>query len=146
MATVNKFVAETHRIKAGSNFDGTAPAADSADNKKQVLVYAPATAGGLFKCPRNRDESTKIPSDPRADQITRRVSKIQIKFGGQSAWSLFIVDETGVDVLILTGTTETDLVGTDKFDLAPGEDLKLTTTGASTAMVATVFYEAYTVR
>jgi hypothetical protein len=72
----------------------------------------------------------------------RRVLALRVKFGGQTSWTLKIVDAESNEVTWLAGTTEANLVVTDQLELAPHDKLKLETVGASTAMVATVAYDS----
>lgn len=125
-------------IKAGSQFtgempaDGATPLTPTVTTGTWSFAYAAGTKGGLF--------------DPTSTHYTfdkdepLAVVGIQILFGGQSAWSLSIVNAAGDAAVGLSGTTETSLVHgfTDRWILTYGQKLKLTTTGASSAMSASI--------
>jgi hypothetical protein len=135
---MSRVIAETHGIKAGGNFDGTTPTTD-ADLDYGELNYAPHTAGGLFILPPNR--VSDVNDDPEVKKQVRRIKSIRVTFGGQTTWSLTITGGEGGDYLWLAGTTESSLVVTDNLNLLPSEKLKLVTSGASTAMTASVDFE-----
>jgi hypothetical protein len=137
MARDDKLVAEKHQIKAGSQFTGETPDTDP-DTESHIQVYSPDVKGGLFTLMRKQGE------DPDDEKLKRRVRRISIQLADQSAWSLSITDGT-TEYVIVSGTAETDVTVTDTIELAPSENLKLTTTGASLAMAATVYYEYYSV-
>lgn len=137
---MSSVIQETHQIAAGSDFDGTVPAAGSEDLKSGDLIYSPATAGGLFKCPTSRDDTTREINDPETSDRAREVKRISVTFGGQTSWSLSIVNADDEEVLLLSGNIDSSLVITDIIMLSPGDKLKLVTTGASTAMIAIVTY------
>lgn len=112
-------------VDAGNDFDGVAPESDPSD-ENGVRTYEYDTSAGLFEF-------------PVATQ-GYDIQGVQIKFGGQSTWSLSIVDGT-VEITWLSGTTDTEEVWADvPVTIPPGATLKLVTTGASTAMQATVFF------
>lgn len=113
-----------HRISAGQQFTGTA-AAGALSRTHGIEDYAAAAAGGLFDF---------------GHSVATPVRYIAIKFGGQSAWTLKLVDADGVVLgTVLSGTNETTKYAqlTDLV-LMPGDKLKLETTGATTAMQARV--------
>ena len=112
-----------HKIAAGSQFDGTAPAG-SPTLADDLEAYAEGTSGGLF----DFDHPSPL-----------KIVQVAIKFGGQSAWSLNLVDRDGIEVELLSGSTETSIVDTAcNAVVLQGQKLKLTTTGATTAMRARV--------
>jgi hypothetical protein len=135
---MDRIIAETHRIAAGSQFTGAAPGGGS-DLRSGNLIYSEAAAGGLFSLPIGRT-TTRPREIVAGDDAVRMVERITIVFGGQTSWTLNIVDVADNETLLLSGTDETDLVVTDEIELAPGESLKLETTGASAAMRAAVQY------
>ena len=66
-----------------------------------------------------------------------QLKQIFIKLGGQSAWTLKLVDADAVETTILSGTTETFVANTTLNPyILQSQYLKLETTGATTAMVA----------
>jgi hypothetical protein len=115
-----------HKIAAGSQFDGQVPTTTKVI-EKDMERFPEDSQGGLFDF-----------------EFTRPFSLVQlvIKFGGQSSWSINLVDTDGTEVELVSGTTETEFITTQEVGALAGlillEDhkLKLVTTGASTAMVA----------
>jgi hypothetical protein len=65
---------------------------------------------------------------------------LRIKLGAQTSWTLTVVGGAA-DYLWTQGTNEVSVVITDRLELAPAEQLKLVTVGASGAMAAVVMYE-----
>jgi hypothetical protein len=131
-------VAIRHQLKAGNDFEGLAPAdgatplVPSFDH--DTWKYADGTHGGLF--------------DPYQDPFTWQkrdsllIAGVELKLGGQSAWSLALVDPFGTETVLRKGTNETSFVqGVHELGAVVmlwGSMFKLTTTGASGAMVATL--------
>lgn len=111
------------KIAAASQFTGVA-ALGAVTREYDMERYPEGTVGGLFDF-----------VNPNPIQV----KQIFIKLGGQSAWSLKLVDVDAVETEILAGTTETFVANqTLNQILLQGQKLKLTTTGATTAMVARV--------
>jgi len=72
-----------------------------------------------------------------------QVRQIFVKFGGQSTWTLKLVDADAVEATILSGTTEAFLLNTSlNLILLQGQKLKLETVGATLAMRARVSVDA----
>lgn len=117
-------------ITATNQFDGTLPGTTPADSNG-VRTYPTDTAGGLFD-PLTEMGATGIPVE---------IVNVQVKFGGQSSWSLVLSDPDG-DVTVQSGTTEASLFYNpdEALVLLPGQTLKLSTTGATTAMYAAVLF------
>lgn len=131
-------VAIRHQLKASNDFDGGAPA-DGATPlvptiQNDTWNYGDGTHGGLF--------------DPYADPLTFQkrdsliIAGVELKLGGQSTWSLSLVDPFGTETVIVKGTNETSVVygihSLGEIVILWSSKLKLVTTGASAAMVATV--------
>jgi hypothetical protein len=133
-----QLVAETHQIVATNDFDGALPASE-VHYRNGERLFKPDDGGGLFTLPLNVDDATKLIQDPEELGQVRVLRSFRVVFGGQSSWTLHITGGPS-DVLWLSGTVDTSLVVTDTLDLLPHEKLKLTTTGASTAMLATALY------
>lgn len=111
------------KIAALSQFNGAAPAA-AAVQGNDMEAHPAGTVGGLFNFGN---------SDPV------QVKQIFIKFGGQSSWSLALVDVDAVETTLLSGTNETFLANlTLGLILLQGQKLKLVTSGATTAMTARI--------
>lgn len=111
-------------ITAGNDFDGTLPT--GAGRAGEIETFPAAAAGGLFDF-------------GQANSVV--VSGVRLFLGGQTSWDLKIVSVSGVEYTWLTGTTESSFIAAGKdieLPLLPGEKLKLTTTGASTAMEALI--------
>lgn len=122
MAT-ERVLALLHRISAGSQFTGTAPAG-AATVLNNVKSWAAGAAGGLF--------------DP--EQVSPVIVKhFSVTFGSQSSWILSMTDGTD-EVKLKSGTNETELNLFDVAVLPVGWKLKLTTVGASAAMKALMVF------
>ena len=131
-------IAIRHQLKASSNFDGAMPADGTTPLVPTIANdtwnYGDGTHGGLF--------------DPYADPLTfqKRDSLLIVGFefkgGGQSAWTLSLVDPLGTETIILSGTNESSVLrgihSLGEIVILWGSKVKLVTTGASAAMVATV--------
>lgn len=118
-------------ITAGSQFTGAAPGTVSTD-ADGVRTYLTSTAGGLFD----------LLTEMGASGLPIEIVNFQVFFGGQSSWTMSIVDPLG-DVEVLSGTTETSLFykpDNEQLILLPGQTLKFVTTGASTAMYAAALF------
>ena len=134
------FSSEVQKISAGGNFDGTIPTTHITKDG-DAIIYTPCATGGLFKLIGYVGDDTKVKYE------RRKVQTISIKLGGQSAWNIYLTDGA-VDILFLTGTTETDVTvtGADCPVLSPFENLKIVTVGASTAMEARITYDVVNVK
>ena len=111
-------------ITAGNDFDGSAPAG-SVVRGSDIEAYPAAATGGLF------DFGNANPLE---------VFQISIRLGGQTTWTLSVVDIDAVETVAWSGTTEASFVtlAGDRFLLLEGQTLKLVTSGASTAMRARI--------
>jgi hypothetical protein len=110
------------KINAAHNFDGTAPTGPVA-HVNDLEATTAQNAGGLF------DFGQIAP-------IT--VKQVQIVLGGQSAWSLAIVDVDNVEIPLQSGSVDVTIFSQPNLILLKGQKLKLRTTGASTAMRARI--------
>ena len=105
-------------ISAAANFDGTLPPgtpAHSADIKR----FPVAATGGLF------DFGITGPHVIRA---------VEIHLGGQSAWSVSKKDSEGAEIILWSGTTETEFVKSGQGGnhlMYENETLLVRTTGAT---------------
>ncbi len=114
------------KITAGADFDGTLPTGATTQGNDLESFTAQA-AGGLFDFAQDKP-------------IT--IQQIAIVFGGQSTWSLVLVDADATELPVDDGTTETEYLDWNiELVLLKGQKLKLVTTGASTAMRAHVTAE-----
>lgn len=116
------------RITAGNDFDGLAPTTTPAyDGAKRLEQWPTDTQGGLIDF-----EQTEVVV----------VTGIDIKFGGQTSWTLSRVFADATEAGWLFGTNESVLVvgGEDThIRLLPGMKLKLVSAGASSAMTVWVY-------
>ena len=135
---MGQIISESQKITAGNQFNGAVPDGNE-DEDYGVINWTAGTEGGLFSCPHAKG------ADPESNLMAREVVLIKLDLADQSAWDVSINDGSN-DVLILEGTTEADVVISDKFLLAPSEKIKITTTGASQALKATVTYNVSRLR
>lgn len=111
------------KITATYQFNGVAPTTIKVD-QYDMERFPTDTVGGLF------DFGMTKPA---------RLEQVIVKLGGQSSWSLSLVDVDATEVVILSGTTEVQVVNASlKLVMLEGQKLKLVTAGATTAMVARV--------
>lgn len=134
---IDRPVIVSQQISAGGAFDATLPA-DSPTLTDDVYLHAAAAAGGLFD-----------PGDSRYAFDTAeplRVTRVLISFGGQTAWSLSLVDNDGAETVLYEGTTEGEfhISAPSVCEMNRGEQLALRTTGATGIMKASLtFTPAY---
>lgn len=116
-------------IAAGSDFDGGTPVGEQV-RANGIWKYPEGITGGLFQL------NLEAPHSVRA---------VEIKLGGQSAWTVHKKDLDGRELLIICGTTENDFLTTesDSFILTDGQVLVVRTTGATAALMARVSVQAY---
>ena len=127
-------VAEVHQIIAAQQLTGALPDKDF-DDDHGVRGFLAGSAGGLFELrPHTSLEDFDLNSRRRT------IKQVSLKLGGQSAWSIAITDGT-TDTVVLSGTTEVNIVLTDEIKLSHDEKLKITTTGATSALRAVVHYD-----
>ena len=117
------------RVGSGNNFNGDAPGGGALVPTLEPgwIKYAESNQAGLFAF---GDDKPQV----------LRVCQIWIKFGGQTSWSLKVVQGSD-EVEVFSGTTESYFFkfGSEaNIYIPPGGALKLTTVGASTAMFANV--------
>lgn len=129
MPDIWKQQAIKQQISATDDFDGTLPTGTPTLNNG-VYLYTEQAAGGLFIPVRQAEL-------PWAEV---RVVGIEIRFGGQATWTISIVDTDDDEVIRWAGTVEDDFAmgAEDGVILLPNQEFKLETTGAATAMYATV--------
>jgi hypothetical protein len=144
LATVERPCAIRQRIAAGNDFNAGAPKDGggflSPTFEDDTFKFAEGVEGGLF------DPSSALYAFRRPDAL--QVIGIEIKFGGQANWKLEKANIDGDLVIVYSGTVETELVkGMNSPELPLillwGDVLKLTTTGASTAMHAYIKLAPY---
>lgn len=112
------------QVDSGNNFAGLAPDGVEAD-ANGVRTFAWGTQAGLFEFP-----TSSLPYD---------IHQVAIKFGGQTTWSIVIVDGA-FEFPWLSGTTEASLFTTagQLVTIPPGAKLKLVTAGTITAAMEAV--------
>ena len=116
-------------INSGQNFTGADPGTDPVTTNG-VKVYPIADIGGLF--------------DPERDTAPSVLMEMQLVLADQSAWAVTILDGTD-EFPVVSGTNETEYLyhPNQPLYLLPGQQIKLTTTGASAgAMFAIVIISA----
>jgi hypothetical protein len=114
------------KIAAASQFTGVAPV--GALSRAYDMERYAVGAGGLFDF---------------ANANPVQLKQVFIKLGGQSSWTLKLVDVDAVETTILSGTTETFVANTTLNPyILQGQKLKLETVGATLAMVARMTVDA----
>ena len=101
------------------------PTAGTSSSGKDLIEFVATAVGGLF------DFSVKNPS---------MIQSIELKLSGQSAWSFSKRDKDGVELLLWSGTTETDFVTLDADAIVITENqlLVVSTTGATGVLKARI--------
>jgi hypothetical protein len=118
MRTIEQTITATHNFNGGPPV-GTPVAVDG------MTSYPTAITGGLF--------------DFGQDTAGIEVAQVFIKLGGQSSWSLSLVDNDATLTVVASGTTETFYANPNwGLILLQHQTLKLVTSGASGAMKARV--------
>lgn len=116
------------RIAAGNQFDGNAhsDANPTTDQSAGIQKFAAGTAGGLFVF-------------ALSALWAAEVQRIMGDFADATTVQISIRNAAGDDVLIFDGSgTPGDVLITDRIILAPDEQIRIVTTGATQAMVARV--------
>ena len=109
---------------AAAGGDVTQPAGDQSAGIHVLHDYAADAAGGLF------DPYLAGLGRPAAVKVLT-LERVVLAIGGQSAWSLLLVDAAGATrATVASGTNETSYVLplASRFEMLPGERLKLSTT------------------
>lgn len=121
-----QFVVIEQRISAGNDWDGTAPSTEPVFTKG-IKAFPEDDHGGLFEY-----DFTSF--------FLMEIQQINVYFNGVAAKSVSIRRESGPDILIFESTdpAETNILITDKFQLASDEKLVITSNGAATEMYARV--------
>ena len=116
------------RIAAGNDFDGGLPTTQL-ERGDSLEAYPIDTVGGLF------DLGLQDPVFVRS---------VEIKLGGQSAWTVHKKDLAGKELLILCGSDETDFMTTlqDSFIMTAKQTLVVRTTGATGELLCRVHVQA----
>lgn len=136
LATINRPVGIRQEIKAGSQFDGSLPEDGGSPLLPTFLhdtfVYAAGDKGGLFD-----PTDLNMSFEKRAPLV---IVGIEFKLADQTDWQLDIIDPFGTAIAMLAGGNdesyfEGSLPG---VIILWGTKFKLTTVGATQAMVATI--------
>jgi hypothetical protein len=116
------------RIAAGSDFDGALPTTELGRGDS-LEFYPEDTVGGLFAL------GLKDPVFVRS---------VELKLGGQSAWTVHKMDREGKELLILCGSDDTDFLTTlqDSFIMTAKQKLVVRTTGATGALICRVHLQS----
>jgi len=123
-----QFVVIEQRIDAGFDWDGTVPTTDpDYATTKGVKAFPSDEAGGLFVF-------------DFTSYFLTEVQQINVDFAGVGTKSIVIRRASGPDVEIFKSTDplEVNILITDKFQLAPDENIAIVSTGAAAAMYARV--------
>ena len=122
-----QFVVVEQRITAGSDWSGAEPTTTPSYAIKGIKVFPEDTVGGLFAF------------DYTSFFLTE-VQQISVDFAGVGTKSIVIRRASGPDVEIFRSTDplETNILITDKFQLASDEKIAIISTGAAAAMYARV--------
>ena len=131
-ATIDRPVAIRQEITATNDFDGTAPSG-APTFSNDIYAYIAEAAGGLF----DPTDTTNY-AFPQGEAL--ELIDVGLKLGGQSAWALSMVDPDANERVIFSGTNETSFASTEETQviILPGGKLKLTTTGATAALIASL--------
>lgn len=113
-----------HSILATNQFTGVTPGG-ALSNVNGIETHAAHANGGLFNFAQTKPTPVKY---------------FSFKGGGQSSWTLKLIDAAANDLgAVATGTNEAaKYVELDGVILMKGDKLKLETVGATTAMIARV--------
>lgn len=122
-----QFVVVEQRISAGNDWDGTTPSTTPSYATKGVKSFPEDDQGGLFEW----DFSSLF---------LMEVQQINVDFNGVAAKSIVIRRASGPDVLIFSSTdpAESNILITDKLQLAADEQIAILSTGAAGAMYARI--------
>jgi hypothetical protein len=122
-----QFVVVEQRIAAGSDWNGVAPTTKPNYSTKGVKVFPEDIVGGLFAF------------DYTSFFLTE-VQQINVDFAGAGTKSIVIRRASGPDVSIFESTDplESNILITDKFQLATDESIAIISTGAAAAMYARI--------
>lgn len=109
-------------ISSGNNADGTDPGTTPAIAGDVEKRWPVATHGGLFDF---------------TNRGTVQLCMIQILMGGQTTWTLNLVDDENVSIVLWSGTTDTAFVAleADKVRIHRGMKLAFITTGVTNVNV-----------
>jgi hypothetical protein len=119
------------RISAGNDFDGTTPAGKII-RANNIEAWPEGPSGGLFDL------------DPYDSDQPLWVRSVELKLGGQTAWTVHKRDMQGDELLIICGTDETDFLTTlsDSFVLTAKQSLVVRTTGATGKLICRIHLQA----
>jgi hypothetical protein len=115
------------RITATEDFTGVAPTgvfsqANGMERYAALDALAANAVGGLFDF---------------AHDHAIELKQVFVKLGGQTDWTLYLVDSDAVETPLATGTVETYYQNrTLDLIMMPGDKLKLVTTAATDILVA----------
>lgn len=122
-----QFVVIEQRISAGNDWNGALPSTTPDFSAKGVKAFPEDAVGGLFQW-------------AFTSYFLKEVQEIRVNFNGVANKSIVIRKTGAPDILIFSSTNplESNILITDKFQLAPDEDLVIVSAGAATAMYARV--------
>lgn len=119
------------RVTAGNDFDGATPDG------------TPVAANNIESWPEDV-KGGKFDFDPYDCNQPLWVRSVELKLGGQTAWTVHKKDAEGEELLILCGTDETDFLTTlqDSFIVTAKQCLIVRTTGATGKLLARVHLQS----
>ena len=109
-------------VNTGHIFNGTLPPGTPTTDNDISKKWAAADTGGLF------DFTLQDPA---------WLAQVQLILGGQTTWSLALVDIDGAELGIWSGTTESNFVALERERvlMLEGQTLKLRTVGNSSGPI-----------
>jgi hypothetical protein len=118
-------------VTAGSDFDGTTPDGDIV-RANNLESWPEDVKGGLFDF------------DPYDCDQPLWVRSVELKLGGQSAWTVHKKDADGCELLILCGSDDTDFITTlaDSFIITAKQCLIVRTTGATGKLLCRIHLQS----
>jgi hypothetical protein len=122
-----QFVVIEQHISAGRDWDGTSPSTDPVFTVKGLKGFPEDTHGGLFEW-------------NFSSFFLMEVQRISVDFAGVGTKRVAVRRQDGSEILIFSSTDplETNILITDKIQLAVDEKVVIFSTGATVAMSARV--------
>lgn len=114
------------KVTAGNDFTGDNPGT-VLSRSDHLEHYPESTVGGLF-----------LPDPELSEPLLLR--SIELKLGGQTAWTVHKRDRDGDELLIICGTDETDFVTTvgESVVLSKKQALVVRSTGATAKLICRI--------
>lgn len=137
LAKVERPCAIRQTMTATNDFNGAAPTAGAPTFEDDIFKHATGVAGGLF------DPTNAYYAFEPLDALD--LIGVELELADQTSWSVTRTDVDGGSVVLFSGTIETSFVTTEetKIVLLWGSTITLVTTGATTAMTATLKFKPH---